>query len=128
MFRININMLRRLFNKRISKIKQKYSERGIRSETDANFFGVESHGKMQIRGNGILLLTETDLVFGMFKPTRDFTIPLSKVEKIDLVQSHLGKSVFRPLLKVHFTNEKGHPDSVAWWVANPTEWKVLLET
>jgi hypothetical protein len=106
---------------------QKYSKRGLRIEEEANFFGIESHGVMQIRGNGILLLTDTDLVFGMFRPTRDFLIPLAKIEKIELAESHLTKTVFQPLLKVYFTNEEGYMDSVAWWVINPTEWKELLE-
>jgi hypothetical protein len=94
---------------------------------NANFFGTESRGVMQIRGNGILLLTDTDLVFGMFRPSREFLIPLANIVKIELVDSHLTKTVFQPLLKVYFTNDEGDADSVAWWVANPTEWKNLLE-
>lgn len=94
---------------------------------NANFFGIESHGAMQIRGNGILLLTNTNLVFGMFRLTREVLIPLTKIEKIELAESHLTKTVFQPLLKVYFTNEAGDADSVAWWLANPTEWKNVLE-
>lgn len=121
------NMLRKIFGKRIKEIMQKYSKRGVRVKGDANFFGIESHGVMQIWGNGILLLTDTDLVFGMFRPARDFVIPLAKIEKIELVESHLTKTVFQPLLKVYFTNEEGYADSVAWWLTNPTEWKDLLK-
>jgi hypothetical protein len=105
----------------------KYSKRGLRIEREANFFGIESHGIMQIRGNGILLLTDTDLVFGLFRPARDFVIPLAKIEKIELAESHLTKTMFQPLLKVYFTNEEGHMDSMALWVVNPAEWKDLLE-
>lgn len=94
---------------------------------DANFFGIESLGFRQVRGNGILMLTEKDLVFGMFQPKRDFIIPLALIEKIELTESHLNKTVLQPLLKVYFTNEKGEADSVAWWVVNPKEWKNLLE-
>ena len=93
----------------------------------ANFFGIESLGFMQVRGNGILLLTDTDLVFGMFRPKRDCLIPLALIEKTELVESHLTKTVFQTLLKVYFTNEEGDADSVAWWVANPAEWKNVLE-
>jgi hypothetical protein len=121
------SMLRKIFSKRINEIMQKYSQRGVRMKGDANFFGIESQGVMQIRGNGILLLTDTDLVFGMFRPTRDFLIPLAKIEKIELAESHLSKTVFQPLLKVYFTNDAGDADSVAWWLANPTEWKNVLE-
>jgi hypothetical protein len=121
------NMLWKIFSKRIEEIMQKHSKRGLRMKGDANFFGIESLGVMQVRGNGILLLTDTDLVFGMFQPTRDFLIPLALIKKIELAESHLTKTVFQPLLKVYFTNEEGDADSVAWWVANPTEWKNVLE-
>ena len=119
--------MRKIFNKRIKEIMLKYSKRGLRIEQEANFFGIESHGIMQIRGNGILLLTDTDLVFGLFRPARDFVIPLTKIGKIDLADSHLTKTVFQPLLKVYFTNEEGDMDNMALWVVNPEEWKDLLE-
>jgi hypothetical protein len=121
------NKLWKLFSKRLDEIMQKYSKQGVRMKGNANFFGIESHGAMQIRGNGILLLTDTDLVFGMFRPTREFLIPLAKIDKIELAESHLTKTVFQPLLKVSFTNDAGDADSVAWWLANPTEWKNVLE-
>ena len=119
--------MRKIFNNRIKELLQKHSKKGIKRKGDANFFGIESLGFIQVRGNGILMLTEKDLVFGMFQPTRDFLIPLALIEKIELTESHLTKTVFQPLLKVYFTNEKGEADSVAWWVANPSEWKNLLE-
>jgi hypothetical protein len=121
------NMLQKIFSKRIEEFTQKYSSQGVRMKRDANFFGIESHGVLQVRGNGILLLTDTYLVFGMFRPPRDFLIPLARIEKIELVESHLTKTVFQPLMKVYFINEEGDADSVAWWVANPTEWKNILE-
>ena len=127
MMRMNGRLLRKIFNKRIEEIMQKYSKRGLQIEQEANFFGIESHGIMQIRGNGILLLTNTDLVFGLFRPVRDFVIPLAKIEKIELVESHLTKTVFQPLLKVYFINEEGAMDSMALWVVNPAKWKDLLE-
>ena len=120
-------MLWKIFGKRIDEIMQKYSKQGIRKKGNANFFGIESRGAMQIRGNGILLLTDTALVFEMFRPTRDFLIPLANIEKIELARSHLAKTVFQPLLKVYFTNEEGYMDSVAWWLANPGGWKSVLD-
>jgi hypothetical protein len=121
------NTLWKIFSKRTDEIVQKHSKQGVRMKGKANFFGIESRGVMQIRGNGILLLTDTDLVFGMFRPTREFLIPLANIEKVELVKSHLTKTVFQPLLKVYFTNEEGAADSVAWWLANPAEWKNVLE-
>jgi hypothetical protein len=121
------NMFWKLFSERIEEFMQTHSKRGVRMKGDANFFGIESHGVTQVRGNGILLITDIDLVFGMFQPKLDFLFPLNQIEKIELAESHLNKTVFQPLLKVFFKNEEGDLDSVAWWVANPTEWKKILE-
>ena len=100
------NIFWKIFRKRIEEFMQKYSKRGVLMKGGANFFGIESDGLMQVRGNGILLLTETDLVFRMFEPTRDFLIPLAQIVKVELAESHLTKTVFKPLLKVYFTNEE----------------------
>jgi hypothetical protein len=124
---MSVSILWKIFSKRIDEIVQKFSKQGIRIKGNANFFGIESHGVMQIRGNGILLLTDAALVFGMFRPKRDFVIPLASIEKIVLARSHLAKTVFQPLLKVYFINEEGDADSVAWWTDNPGEWKNILE-
>lgn len=121
-------MLRIIFGKRIGEAKRKYAAEGLQTvEAEANLFGVESRGMAQVRGNGALLLTNSSLVFAMFRPAQDLVIPLSKISKVESVETHLGKSVSRPLLKVHFTNEEGNRDSAAWWVANVTEWRNLLE-
>jgi hypothetical protein len=120
------NIFSKIFSKRIDEFMEKYSKGGVLMKGGANFFGITSNGLMQVRGNGILLLTETDLIFGMFQPTRDFLIPLAQIVMIELAESHLTKTVFQPLLKVNFTNEEGDADSVAWWVSNPIEWKNTL--
>ena len=73
-----------------------------------------------------MLLTDNELVFGMFKPAKEIVIPLSNITAIDIVKWHLGKSVLQPLLKVSFTNENGTQDSGAWWLTNPKEWQALL--
>ncbi len=106
---------------------QEHDAKEIRAETDANFFGLESKGITQIRGNGILLLTTTQLVFGLYKPATDVVIPLSKIVAIDLVKWHLGKSVFRPLFRISFINQDGLQDSAAWLIPDPYYWKTLLE-
>ena len=48
----------------------------LRSETMANFFGEQSRGPAQMRGNGGLVLLEDRLVFHMLVPDRTITIPL----------------------------------------------------
>lgn len=120
-------MLRRLLSKRIIEIKKQCDDREILIETDANFFGLESRGILQIRGNCLLLLTKKELVFGLFKPATDITIPLSSITFIDVVKWHLNKNASKPLLKVFFTNQDGVKDSVAWLIDNPQHWKISLE-
>ncbi|MBN1435267.1 hypothetical protein JW921_10940 [Candidatus Fermentibacterales bacterium] len=87
----------------------------------ASFFGLESRGMGQVRGNGVLLLTSGQLCFEMLLPRRVFTIPLETVTGVQIVKSHLGKSRACPLLKVSFAGPAG-PDSAAWALGNPEEW------
>ncbi len=116
-----------MLNKRIDELKQRYRDKEIHAEANANSFGVESRGMNQMRGNGLLLLTSHELVFGMFTPETEVVIPLTNITTIDIVKWHLGKSVFKPLLKVYFVNDEGNKDSIAWWIANPEDWKISLE-
>lgn len=93
----------------------------------ANFFGLESAGVMQVRGNGALVLTPDAIEFFMLIPARRMTIPLADVTRVELVMGHLGKTVFRRLLKVQFTRD-GKPDSVAWLVRDPAGWRDRITT
>jgi len=93
----------------------------------ANFFGIESAGVLQMRGNGALVLTKTALEFFMFVPARRITIPLADVTRTEIVRSHLGKTVFRDLLKVRFDRGAG-PDSIAWYVPDPGAWRDRIDT
>ena len=116
-----------MFNKRVDELKQRYRDKKILAEANANYFGVKSRGMTQIRGNGLLFLTSHELVFGMFTPATEVIIPLTNITTIDIVKWHLGKSVFKPLLKVYFINDEGAQDSIAWRIASPEDWKILLE-
>jgi hypothetical protein len=92
----------------------------------ANSFGLESAGVWQVRGNGGLVLTGKNLHFFMFLPKKEICIPLHTISDLAIVQSHLGKTVFRDLLKVRFS-ANGKPDSIAWYLADPGEWKARIE-
>jgi len=94
----------------------------------ANFFGLESRGGAQLRGNGGLILTEKMLHFMMLWPQRHIQIPLNEITGIEFVRTHCGKMIVgRDLLKVHVTHE-GRSDAYAWFVPNPREWKMRLDT
>ena len=122
-------MVAKLFKKRKEEIMKKFEgKKVIGTFGSANFFGVESKGIRQVRGNGVLVLTEEMLYFEMWvKPKTIIEIPIKSIKKIDIVKSHLHKSKFRPLLKVIYTNEIGEHDSIAWMVNNLEEWRNALE-
>lgn len=102
------------------------AHRIVALDDGANCFGVESKGKWQVRGNGVLAATNEEIVFIMWLPRREVRVPRGRVTGIERVKWHLGKSVGHTLLLVRFTNEGGRPDSVAWWVRDLDAWETAL--
>jgi hypothetical protein len=92
----------------------------------ASFFGQESRGATQMRGNGTLILTDSDLIFEIWAPNRQFCIPLQSIQAIENPTSFLGKSRFTPLLKVVYVNDEGTTDSMAWQVRDLGGWMRLI--
>lgn len=92
----------------------------------ANFFGLESRGKLQWRGNGCLALSDDALGFAMWLPRRSFAIQRGSIETVDEAASHLGKWVGQPLLRVRFTSSDGEIDTAAWWVRELPRWLAAL--
>lgn len=102
----------------------------LTQDSGANFFGLESLGGMQLRGNGGLVLTARGLSFFMLFPRREMLIPLEEIEETSLVRSHCGKSVFRDLLKVTYRAEHGGVrgrESAAWYVRDAAGWKRAID-
>lgn len=121
-------MVSRLFQKRIDVILSRLKGKNIIFyTTSANFFGRESLGRRQIRGNGVLALTNDMLYFEMWKPKKQLQIFLSSIEGIETPKSHLGKTKFKPLLKIVFRNEKEELDSAAWFVRDLQKWKEIIQ-
>jgi hypothetical protein len=88
----------------------------------ASFFGQKSRGVTQMRGNGTLILTDSDLIFEMWVPNTEFRIPLRSIQSLENPTSFLGKSRFTPLLKVVYSNEQGTTDAMAWQVPDLSGW------
>ncbi len=122
-------MVAKLFKNRITEIIAKFQENEIvKVSESANYFGLESKGVKQIRGNGVLILTKEKLYFEMWvKPKTIVEIPIISIQKIESVKSHLRKSRFQKLLKIIFTNEQRNSDSVAWLVRDLDDWMQFLE-
>lgn len=113
----------KLFKKRIKEIMEKFVNHNIiLFSTGANYFGQESKGYSQIRGNGVLILLNEKIYFEMWKPKKILEIPITKIFKTTSPKSHLKKSKFKPLLKVHFQNNENKNDSAAWLVRNLDNW------
>ena len=93
-----------------------------RTDAAACFFGLGSRGKMQLRGNGVLVLTPSSLWFGAHVLRKEIDIPLDRVRAASLASSHLGKKVLgRELLHVRFATGTGE-DTAAWLVDEPRRW------
>jgi len=82
----------------------------------ASFFGRKSKKFKQVRGNGVLILTRDTLIFRRLMPELEISIPLKNVRNVETPRSFLGKSIFRPLLRVDYQTEAGEMDSIAWYV------------
>jgi len=123
-----VALLRMIQQSLMKQVASRYpADEILMHEQMANFFGLESKGVWQCRGNGALVLTRDTLHFFMFQPRSEFMIPLHSIRGGQLVRSHLGKTVFRQLLKVHF-ELNGKPDSAAWYVHDPQAWLDKLES
>ncbi|MBN1801594.1 MAG: hypothetical protein JW891_08830 [Candidatus Lokiarchaeota archaeon] len=94
----------------------------------ANFFGQESKGVAQIRGNGNLILYKNELFFKQWLPKKIISIPLKKIKSVDTTSFHIYRYTGRPLLKVVFENEKGQNDSVAWIVGMLDRWITTINS
>jgi hypothetical protein len=103
-------------------LEQEFADRNvIKLSPMANFFGQESLGVRQMRGNGTLVLTDDELWFRRLLPKRDYSVPLNTITGVGTKKSHLGKTRFKPLLHVEYATPAG-PDSIAWDVPNVDEW------
>ena len=120
-------MLQKIFKKRINEIYENFRDIELLISDDrANFFGQKSLGVRKIRGNGVLLLSKKELFFGMWKPKRDYVIPVRIITEISNPKSHMHRSINRPLLKIDFKNEQGESDSAAWYVQELDKWNQFL--
>jgi len=117
-----------LFKKRTREIEEQFTGKNILlTSRGANFFGQESKGLGQVRGNGVLLLTDKELYFGMWTPKKELKIPIVAIKSIETPKSFLGKSAFRKLLKVVFENYMGDLDAAAWYVKDLVPWSQEIE-
>lgn len=120
-------LLRSRFRKARREVYSRYPEHArLLTAPMANFFGLRSSGMKQVRGNGILLLTGSEIFFRMLLPSRELRIPLGSVASLETPRSFLGKSKGRKLLQVNYTSFEGKEDSAAWLVPDPDRWVKMV--
>jgi len=116
-----------LQRKMLTKVENHFAGRHIvMMALNAGFFGRKSRGGKQVRGNGALVLTETELWFCQALPEKEITISVSQIKSIELRRSFLGRSIFRQLLYVEFYH-RGRDESIAWYVNDPEKWKMAID-
>jgi hypothetical protein len=93
----------------------------------AHFFGQQSAGVTQMRGNGTLVLADTELYFEKLVPRREYRIPYAAIQAVETPNSFLGKTNFRPLVKVVYRTENGGTDSMAWSVMDTEHLRQAIE-
>ena len=122
-------LLRRRRRALIAEIDARLARDGVVANEDgANFFGLESRGPWQVRGNGYLAASTREIVFVMWLPRKEIVIARDRITSIDRAKWHLGKTFGIPLLRVRFTDSAARPDTAAWAVADLPAWEVALGT
>lgn len=122
------SILKNLKRKRAEELFRNYhKDRIIYFSREVNFFGQKSEEGLNIKGNGSLLLTPDQLHFKKWLPDKDLIIPLEDIKNVERVDSFMGKSKNRPLLKIDFNNKDGEIDSAAWLLDNMHNWENVLK-
>lgn len=108
-------VLRRVAQHRRDAAHQQYPTARL-IDAGALFFGQQSRGVGQMRGNGTLIVTDSVIIFQQWVTGREFRIPFSAIQSIENPSSFLGKWQGVPLLKINFLNDNGEADAIAWRV------------
>ena len=83
------------------EVTRKYRSQNILFRDDfANLCGIESLGKGQVSGNGVVLLTETLFIFNLFMPRRETIVPREMIRRIEMPAYYMGKARLKPVVKL----------------------------
>jgi hypothetical protein len=118
--------VKRLLAKGIREAEQRLRERlggepFVLRDDMANSLGLRSRGPVQLRGNGVLVLTRQHLAFAPLFRNDPLVIELARIRRVDTTRSHLGKSIARDLLSVEFDD-----DQIVWFVRDLPAWLAAL--
>lgn len=119
-------LLRRMAARSAAELRRRFPD-ARRVDVGAFLFGQQSLGVTQLRGNGTLVLTSSELFFKPWVGKREFLIPLGAIRSIETPKSHLGKTQLVPLLKVVYSDNASRADSIAWRVRDLAGWIRAIE-
>jgi len=78
--------------------------------------------KITLRGNGLLILTETDLHFQMWAPKKILKIALGRIEHVNIVKKFAGRRTRIPMLHIVFRIADGELLETAFTVVGAESW------
>jgi hypothetical protein len=122
-----VRWLRRLRSEAIAFLHGRTREEKVYHVEDCNFFGLLSAGYAQMRGNGVLALTDRGIHFRMLTPAKYVFVSLDSITGVSQPRSFLGKTKAKVLLRVDFTGGAGEDDAGAWLVRSLDWWTEALE-
>lgn len=92
-----------------------------------SFWGQQSRGVGQVRGNGTLIVTNDAVIFQMWGPIQEYRIPMNAIQSIENPRAFLGKTQGVLLLKINFLNDSGQPDAMAWRLRDLSRVQQVIE-
>lgn len=115
--------LYKLEKNKVEKVTDRFGKSYIRMiSSNTNYFGQASKGAMQVRGNGVLAITGEELYFEKWSSEDCLLVPVGNIITIEEVKTFLGKTKFRPLVKISYITEEGNLDSSAWLIKDSKSW------
>lgn len=120
--------VRKLRNEAAAHLREAMEGEKVFRVEDCNFFGRLSGGYLQIRGNGLLALTDRGIHFCMLLPRRHLFVPLEEIVSVSAARSFLGKSKGVRVLRVDFRDPVGSKDACGWMVASVEWWMEALHS
>ncbi len=120
--------IRNLRKEAIEFLRQALKGQKVIFVEDCNFLGQLSQRRGRITGNGLLALTEEGLGFRMLFPRRYIFIPLNSVRQVSIVNSFMGKTKGKGILRVDFYGDEGADDACSWLVSSLEWWTQALNS
>jgi len=94
-------------------------------EPTALWVGIDSSGKQTVKGNGVLILTDTELYFRKLLPTSEIRIQRDRIQRIERPDLDAGREQGRLLSVVH-RGPDGSERREAWLVEEHAAWLEAL--